>query len=77
MWTGRESAGEPRPREVYLLGYEFRPRYAKNTQGEYFTSAFLRSAGKIRDEMRGWRIARKSEKSIEDLSRMFNPVVRG
>jgi RNA-directed DNA polymerase len=64
-----------------FLGFEFRPRYAKNARGEYFTSflpAISRvAAGKIREEMRGWQIARKSDKSIEDLSRMFNPMVRG
>lgn len=64
-----------------FLGFEFRPRYAKNTSGVYFTS-FLpaisaKAAVKIRAEIRGWQIDRKSDKTIEDLARMFDPRVRG
>ena len=31
----------------------------------------------FRDEIRGWRLQSCSDKSIEDLSRMFNPIIRG
>ncbi len=35
-------------------------------------------AGKeIRAEIRSWQLHVRSEKSIEDLSRMFNPQIRG
>lgn len=64
-----------------FLGYEFRPRRAKNYRGKYFVSflpAVSDRAGKaIREEMRGWRIPLRSDKSLEDLSRMFNAVIRG
>lgn len=64
-----------------FLGYEFRPRWARNHRGEYFVS-FLpaisdKAAKKIREEMRGWKLQRRSEKSLDDLARMFGPKVRG
>jgi len=31
----------------------------------------------IRAEIRGWNLHLRSDKSIEDLSRMFNPIIRG
>jgi len=64
-----------------FLGYEFRPRWARNHRGEYFVS-FLpaisdKAARNIREEMRGWKLQRRSEKSLDDLARMFGPKVRG
>ena len=35
------------------------------------------AAKAIRDEIRSWRLQSCSDKSIEDLSRMFNPILRG
>jgi RNA-directed DNA polymerase len=64
-----------------FLGYDFRPRRARNRRGEYFASflpAISEAATKeIREEIRRWKLARRSEKSIEDLARMFNPKIRG
>jgi RNA-directed DNA polymerase len=64
-----------------FLGYTFRPRMAKNRHGEFFTSfspAVSDKAKKLmRQNIRGWRIQLKSDKSLEDLSRAFNPVIRG
>jgi len=31
----------------------------------------------IRTEIRSWNLHLRSDKSIEDLSRMFNPIIRG
>lgn len=64
-----------------FLGYEFRPRWAKNRRGEHFVS-FLpaiseKAATKIRQEIRGWKLQRRSEKTLNDLARMFGPKVRG
>ena len=64
-----------------FLGYEFRPRRAKNRYGKCFVS-FLpaisaKAAKAIRQEIRGWGIARRSDKTILDLARMFNPSIRG
>ncbi len=64
-----------------FLGYTFRPRLAKNRFGKYFVS-FLpaisnRAATEIRREIHSWRIHLKPDKSLEDLSKMYNPVIRG
>lgn len=74
-------------REVYetiqfdFLGYTFRPRRSKDRYGRVFvnfTPAISRDAAKaIRQVVRGWRLQLKSDKSIEDLARMFGPVIRG
>ena len=64
-----------------FLGYTFRPRRAKNWQGKHFVS-FLpavsnKSAKGMRREIHDWRLHLKPDKGIEDLSRMFNPIIRG
>ena len=64
-----------------FLGFEFRPRGAKSRLGRYFVS-FLpavskKAAKSIRSVIRGWRLHRLSDKSLLDLSRMFNPIIRG
>lgn len=64
-----------------FLGYTFRPRGSKDRYGRVFVNflpAISRTAAKaIRQEVRSWRLQLKSDKSIEDLSRMFGPVIRG
>jgi len=64
-----------------FLGFTFRPRLAKNKYGKFFVG-FLpaisnKAAKSIKDEMRKWRIHRRSDKSLEDLSRVINPKIRG
>lgn len=64
-----------------FLGYTFRPRRAKNRWGRYFVS-FLpaispRSEKAIRRQIHDWRMHLKPGKSIEDLSNIFNPKIRG
>jgi RNA-directed DNA polymerase len=64
-----------------FLGYTFRPRLAKSRQGSYFVS-FLPAVGddakrEIGREIRSWHLARRSDKDLSDLARMFNPTVRG
>jgi RNA-directed DNA polymerase len=64
-----------------FLGYTFRPRRSKNWKGKYFINfspAVSDKAGKaIRAVIRSWRLHLRSDKAIEDLSRMFNPIIRG
>jgi len=64
-----------------FLGYTFRPRRSKNRYGKFFvnfTPGISRKAAKaIRQTIHQWRIHLKPDKQIEDLSRMFNPVIRG
>ena len=63
------------------LGYTFCSRKAKNREGKFFY-AFVpgvstKAVKDISRTMRGWRIHRRSDLSIKDLSRLFNPIVRG
>lgn len=64
-----------------FLGYSFKPRRAKNRWGKLFYSflpAISTKAQKaIAAEVRGWRIHRMSHAELEDLSREFNPKIRG
>jgi len=70
------------PNEKFdFLGYAFQPRRSKNRKGKYFINfspAVSNKAAKaIRDKIRSWNLPRRSDKAIEDLSRMFNPIIRG
>ena len=64
-----------------FLGYEFRLRTAVNRQGRKFVrfmpAISPSSAKAIRKEIRGWRVQNRSDKSIDDLSRMFSNKLRG
>ncbi len=64
-----------------FLGYTFRPRRSKNRYGKYFvnfTPAVSNKAVKsMRQTMRRWAIQNRSDKSLEDIAHMFNPVLRG
>lgn len=70
------------PNEKFdFLGYSFRPRRSKNRKGKFFINfspAVSNKAAKtIRDKIRSWNLPRRSDKSLADLSRMFNPIIRG
>jgi RNA-directed DNA polymerase len=70
------------PQERFdFLGYTFRPRRSKNRWGKFFinfTPAVSTEAmTKMRQEMRHWRLPVRSDKAIDDLARMWNPVLRG
>ena len=79
-----KDANRPRSHEhekFTFLGFEFRTRTAVNRRGEYFAS-FLPAISEaatqeIRDEIRRWKLPRRSDKSMGDLARMFNPKIRG
>jgi len=64
-----------------FLGFTFRPRPSKNRRGEYcinFSPAMSNKAGKMmRQKMRRWNLHLRSDKSLEDFSRIFSPVIRG
>lgn len=64
-----------------FLGYAFRPRKSKNRWGKYFinfTPAISNKAAKaIRQASRKWDWSLRSDKQLEDLARMFNPIIRG
>jgi RNA-directed DNA polymerase len=64
-----------------FLGYTFRPRRSKNHRGKHFinfTPAISNKAAKaIRRTSRGWKWPLRSDKKLEDLARMFNPIIQG
>jgi RNA-directed DNA polymerase len=64
-----------------FLGYTFRSRRAKNRWGKFFVNfcpAVSDSAKKaMRQEMRSWKVHLRSDKTLEDISHMFNPILRG
>jgi RNA-directed DNA polymerase len=64
-----------------FLGYCFRPRKAVDKYGRVyvnFAPAVSREAlTSMRQTVRGWHLQLKCDKSLADLSNMFNPVLRG
>lgn len=64
-----------------FLGYTFRPRRSKNRWGKFFINfspaMSNEAAKKMRQEMRRWRVNLRSDKAINDLANMWNPVLRG
>ena len=62
-----------------FLGYTFRPRRSKNRKGTFFINFSPAVSDKavkaIRAEIRSWDLHLRSDKRIEDLSRMFNPKI--
>jgi len=64
-----------------FLGYTFRARSSMTRKGKHFVNfspaISAKAAQAIRTEIRSWTLPQRSDKAIEDLSRMFNPIVRG
>jgi RNA-directed DNA polymerase len=79
---GRLGAKFPGPtRQSLGPTLPFQPRRSKNRKGKFFINfspAVSNQAAKtIRDTFRRWNLPNRSDKAIEDLSRMFNPIIRG
>ena len=64
-----------------FLGYTFRPRKAVDKYGRVyvnFAPAVSREALRaMRQTIRSWHLQLKCDKSLDDLSQMFNPILRG
>lgn len=64
-----------------FLGYTFRARRSKNRWGKFFVNfspGMSAKAGKrIRQEIRNWKLPARSDKTLEDLARMFDQRIRG
>lgn len=64
-----------------FLGYTFRPRRCVNKRGlvhpNYLPAISRSSMKEINRHIRSWHIQLKNEKTLSDLSRMFNPILRG
>ena len=63
------------------LGYTFRARRSKNPWGKFFVNfspGVSNAATKaIREEIRKWQLRCRVDRWIDDLARMFNPIIRG
>jgi len=64
-----------------FLGYNFRPRRSKNRWGKPFINfspgVSPRATKAIRQAVKRWQLRCRIDKTVEDLSRMFNPIIRG
>ena len=64
-----------------FLGYTFRPRHSKNKYGKFFTNFLPAIADKakkaIRKVVRSWRLQLKADKTLQDISNMFNKKIQG
>jgi RNA-directed DNA polymerase len=70
------------PQERFAcLGYTFRPRRSKNRRGKYFINftpaVSARATKAMRQTIRSWRLHLRSDQTLDDLARMFNPILRG
>ncbi len=70
------------PEEKFrFLGFDFRPRRSRNRWGKFFVNfspaVSKKATKKIADTIRGWHLHLRSDKTLEDLSRMFNPIIQG
>jgi RNA-directed DNA polymerase len=70
------------PNEKFdFLGYTFIARRSKNRYGKYFVNfspaVSDKTKKKMTSTMRSWRMHLRSDKTIVDLSRMFNPILSG
>lgn len=67
--------------EFTFLGYSFRPRKTVDKYGRIYPNfspaASPAALKRMRQTIRSWHIQLKCDKSLLDLSRMFNPVLRG
>ncbi len=74
-------------REKYLeqkfdfLGFTFQPRRGKNRMGKLFVGFMPAISNKAKksicDAMRRWKMHRQTDKSLDELARVVNPVLRG
>ena len=64
-----------------FLGYTFQARRSKNRWGKHFINFSPAVSGeaatRMRQEMRRWNVHLRSDKALDDIARMWNPVLRG
>jgi len=67
--------------EFDFLGFTFQHRGVKGPSGDVFMgfnpAASKKAVKVIRSEIRSWRLHLRSDKSLQDISRMVNPILRG
>jgi RNA-directed DNA polymerase len=78
---GSDRRGSYETTSFDFLGYTFRPRLSQTKSGQYFVNFSPAVSGqaitRLRREMRRWRIARRSDKTLTDLALMFNSKLQG
>jgi hypothetical protein len=76
-----ERRGDYPNQKFDFLGYTFRPRLSRRWRGTFgvvFSPAASDKALKtIRQTVRSWTLHERSDKSLDDLARMFNSHIRG
>jgi group II intron reverse transcriptase/maturase len=76
-----ERRGNYSDQKFDFLGFTFRPRRAKDRWGRLFvtfTPAISNKAKKsICDTMRQWNLHRRTDKSLDEIAKMINPVLKG
>ena len=70
------------PNETFdFLGYSFQPRRSKNRKGKFFINfspaVSTKAAKSMREMIRSWRLWHRSHHSLEELSCLYNPIIRG
>lgn len=64
-----------------FLGYTFKPRVAQNKEGmRYlnFSAGVSREAMKaMKQQLRGWKLQLKNDKSLEQIAAFINPILQG
>jgi len=80
-WKDDDRRGHYPQERFDFLGYTCRPRRSKHRWGKSFVNfspaASAEAMRDVRRELRHWHLHTRSDKSLEDLSRMFHPVLRG
>ena len=79
--SNRTASPEDIPVQFTFLGFAFRPRQAVNPNGDRFTS-FLPGASpeackRMRGVIKSGNMQRQTPADIEELSRLYNPVLAG
>lgn len=74
--------GEAEHTSFDFLGYTFRPRLSYSQKNDKHFVNFSPAVSKVaqkamRDEVWDWKLRMRADKNLEDLSAMFNPVIRG
>lgn len=74
--------GPHEPITLQFLGYDFKPRRAENSQDKSVFMGYLPAIGRkarisIYEQIREWKLAKRTQQSFLDLCRDINPQIRG
>ena len=74
-------AGEFPQTKFDFLGYTFRARLVRRGDGKFFVgfspAISNKSAKAIRQTVRGWALQRRTNQSLHELARAYDPAIRG